>query len=69
MTAQQAGRAFPQSEFALRPASRWSYRAPNTLSDSAVCGLHADSDRPQRPEKCEIYVNCAEVRAGSSRWL
>ncbi|KAL1753124.1 hypothetical protein FB107DRAFT_277034 [Schizophyllum commune] len=39
MTAQQAGRAFPQSEFALRSASRWLYCAPNTLSDSARLSL------------------------------
>ncbi|KAI3998062.1 hypothetical protein K525DRAFT_275664 [Schizophyllum commune Loenen D] len=32
-----------------------------------ICGLPTDSDRPQRPKKCEIDVNCAEVRAGSSR--
>ncbi|KAL1697800.1 hypothetical protein EV121DRAFT_274844, partial [Schizophyllum commune] len=42
----EAGRVFPQSESALRSASTWSYRAPNTPSDSAV--LRAEKLRNRR---------------------
>ena len=39
----------------------------SAVSDQFCAHFLADSDRPQRPKKCEIDVNCAEVRAGSSR--